>query len=333
LGAIEHLMGHSASIHKAKDVGQMSLFGAATGLAFSAEEAILAALPEIPEAPRKEMLGWEKELVGTYVSEHPLQSVIGELRDVITHFSGDLDDSLNGQMVTLAGMVNYVRRHTTKKGDPMAFVGLEDLQGLIEVVVFPRTWKETEEQWELDKIVMVRGRVDAKGREPKLICESVSDQVRLVRAAGGARNKSGGAHHARKNGGGETFRESSVTYPVPAPPSEPPRELNSGDLPANHSISTPTAGQSAATDAAQAKALVIDFQRSGNHQADVKQLRMLHELLVEFKGDNRFKFHLKGGPESGGNLEIDFPNHRTRCCPELEQELVAILGPNCYRLE
>jgi DNA polymerase-3 subunit alpha len=326
LGAIEHLMGHSASIHKARDVGQMSLFGAATGLAFSAEEAILAALPEIPEAPRKEMLGWEKELVGTYVSEHPLQSIIGELRNVVTHFSGDLDDSLNGQMVTMAGMVNYVRRHTTKKGDPMAFVGIEDLQGLIEVVVFPRTWKETEEQWELDKIVVVRGRVDAKGREPKLICESVSDQVRIVRAARGKSGTSGSFHPARQNGGGQALRESSTNYAR--------REPSNSDVPVNRNHTTTTPRKLSATmNETQTKALVINFQRSGNHQADVEQLRMLHELLVEFKGDNRFKFHLRGGPANGGNLEIDFPNHRTHYCPELERELVAMLGPNCYRLE
>ena len=178
LAAVEQLMAHSASIHKAQEVGQLSLFGGATGLTISAAEAILDALPTIPEVSRKEMLGWEKELVGTYVSEHPLQKVIANLN--LTHLSSDLDESMNGQQVTLVGMVEYVRRHTTKKGDPMAFVGLEDIQGLVEVIVFPRLWQRSQEMWQPDKILVVRGRVDARGREPKIICENVTDQIPVV---------------------------------------------------------------------------------------------------------------------------------------------------------
>jgi hypothetical protein len=86
-------------------------------------------------------------------------------------------------------------------------------------------------------------------------------------------------------------------------------------------------------DEPKGKALIVTFQRSGNHEADVEQLRLLHALLTEFDGSDPFKFHLVGAKENGGDLEIDFPNHRTRYCPELERELVAILGPNCYRLE
>ena len=324
LAAAEHIMGHSASIHKAKDVGQMSLFGADTGLTFSAEEAILSALPEIPEVPRKEILGWEKDLVGTYVSEHPLQSLVGELNDTITHFSGDLDDSINGQPVTVAGMVEYVRRHTTKKGAAMAFVGLEDLQGLIEVVVFPRTWKETQEQWELDKVVVVRGRVDAKGREPKIICDSVADHVRLFKAAGGAPPPVP-ASQSRRNGGArvnEGLEKPSPPAPQPTLAAVPPAPVET----------QPSSNTLATVQRAPTKELIITIQRSGNHEMDVQQLRLLHELLTEFQGANSFTFHLVGGPQNNGNLELAFPNDRTRYCPELERELVAILGPGCYQL-
>jgi len=324
LAAAEHIMGHSASIHKAKDVGQMSLFGAETGLTFSAEEAILSALPEIPEVPRKEILGWEKDLVGTYVSEHPLQNLVGELNDTISHFSGDLDDSLNGQSVTVAGMVDYIRRHTTKKGAAMAFVGLEDLQGLIEVVVFPRTWKETQEQWELDKVVVVRGRVDAKGREPKIICESVADQVRLFKAAGGAPPTVPG-NPSPLNGGAQA-RDG---VEKPAPPLPQPAMAT---VPPDPTEAPPSSYSAVTVQRSQTRDLIITIQRSGNHEMDVQQLRLLHELLTEFQGANTFKFHLVGGPQNNGSLELAFPNDRTRYCPELERELVAILGPGCYQL-
>ncbi len=79
--------------------------------------------------------------------------------------------------------------------------------------------------------------------------------------------------------------------------------------------------------------LIVKIRRSGDHKADVERLRLLHELLIEFQGANRFKFHLMGATQQGGSLELDFPNDRTHYCPELEQELVAILGPDCFHLE
>ncbi len=326
LAAIEHILGHSASIHKAKDVGQMSLFGATTGLSFSAEEAILRALPEIPEVSRKEILGWEKDLVGTYVSEHPLQNIVADLHDTITHFSGDLDDSLNGQMVTLAGMVAYVRRHTTKKGAPMAFVGLEDLQGLIELVVFPRTWKETQHKWELDKIVVVRGRVDGKGREPKIICESVTDQVRTVKDASKDASPPPSSNHYGGNDGTQASRAFAEPSAGLSQPPEPTLHGQSANL--SHQAS-----EAVLSNASRPPELIVKIRRSGDHKADVERLRLLHELLIEFQGANRFKFHLMGATQQGGSLELDFPNDRTHYCPELEQELVAILGPDCFHLE
>jgi DNA polymerase-3 subunit alpha len=329
LAAIEHVMGHSATIHKARDVGQMSLFGAATGLTFSAEEAILGALPAIPEVPRKEILGWEKEMVGTYVSEHPLQSVSADLQNTITHFSRDLDDSLNGQIVTLAGMITYVRRHTTKKGAPMAFVGLEDLQGLIEVVVFPRTWQETQNKWELDKIVVVRGRVDAKGREPKIICESISNQVRIVKAVEEDEPASPTSRHSQRNGGAQ-----ATATPSPAPKTEATHKAaQKPPQPARRDTAPSLRSQPAVPDGSHSQELIVTIRRSGNHENDVEQLRLLHELLTEFKGTHNFKFHLVGGSQDNGSLELAFPNDRTHYCPELEHELVSMLGPDCYQLK
>jgi DNA polymerase-3 subunit alpha len=81
------------------------------------------------------------------------------------------------QKVVVAGMVAWIRPHITRNDKPMAFVHLEDLQGSVEVVVFPSVYKGTQELWETDKILIIRGRVDVRGREPKIICESVQDYV------------------------------------------------------------------------------------------------------------------------------------------------------------
>jgi len=179
LSSMDQMIGISQTTHRARDVGQMSMFDITGG---SLAVAATIKLPSIPDPPRREMLSWEKELLGLYLSEHPLQQVLDTLQGTVT-FSGQIDETMNGQRVALAGVVAWVRQIVTKKGDPMAFVGLEDLQGTIELVVFPRTYTKVREMLEVDKLLLVRGRVDAGGREPKLICDQVQDRLTVARPA------------------------------------------------------------------------------------------------------------------------------------------------------
>ena len=177
LSVIDRMMALSQATHRAREVGQLSMFDLASPL--SMHEAI--PLPDVPEVPRKKMLAWERELIGLYISEHPLQQVAVDLDGVVTAFCGQIDEEMAGQKVVIAGMVTWVRTITTKKGEPMAFVGLEDLQGSIEVIVFPSVYEKTQQLWQEDKILIVRGRVDTRGREPKVICESVQDYLLVSR--------------------------------------------------------------------------------------------------------------------------------------------------------
>jgi DNA polymerase-3 subunit alpha len=150
------------------------MFDASSG--FSQAMGTSIPLPDIPEVPRKEMLAWEKELVGFYVSEHPLQQVAASLDGTVTAFCGEIDEEMAGQKVIIAGVVTWIHPHTTRNGNPMAFVNLEDLRGSVEVIVFPNVYEKTRELWQEDKILVVRGKVDTKGgRGPKVICESVQD--------------------------------------------------------------------------------------------------------------------------------------------------------------
>jgi len=181
LAIIDPMMALSQSTHQAQEAGQLSMFDAASG--FSQAMGSSIPLPDVPETPRKDMLTWEKELVGFYVSEHPLQQVAASLDGTVTAFCGKIDEEMAGQKVTIAGVVPWVRPHITKKGNPMAFVQLEDLQGSVEVIVFPSIYEKTRELWQEDKILIVKGRVDAKGRGAKVICESVQDYLMTSRPA------------------------------------------------------------------------------------------------------------------------------------------------------
>jgi DNA polymerase-3 subunit alpha len=182
LPIVENIVGLSANLHRARDVGQMSLFGEATGVHLAAEETLLPPLSQTPEVPQKEILAWEKDLVGVYVSEHPLSQVLPRLRDVVTAHAGSLSEESNRQQVVVAGMVQRVRRHITKKGDEMAFVTLEDLQGTCDVVVFPRVWARTKDLWQPEAMLVLGGKVDTGRRdEPNLLCDwaKTPDQVTL----------------------------------------------------------------------------------------------------------------------------------------------------------
>ena len=120
-------------------------------------------LPDIEEARGRERLQWEKELLGVYTISHPLQQLSIDLNGIVTCSCNELDERYDGKNVMLAGMIAEVRTITTKKGDPMAFVKLEDTQGQCEVVVFPRTYEEFK-----DKLVPgQRGAGQGQGPEPQ----------------------------------------------------------------------------------------------------------------------------------------------------------------------
>ena len=186
LSVADQLLALSSKVHQAADVGQMTMFSKESGVRLAADHALLGALSNVPEVPQKEALAWERELVGVYISEHPLSQWMTELRDVVTAYAGSLDQSLNGQQVVVVGMVCRVREHITKKGDEMAFVTLEDLQGTCDVVVFPRVWDKTKDLWRRDEILVVAGKVDGERRDDaSLLCSWAKRPGEVLKPAGG----------------------------------------------------------------------------------------------------------------------------------------------------
>jgi DNA polymerase-3 subunit alpha len=132
-------------------------------------------LPTVPEVPTRERLRWEKELLGLYLSEHPMGEVAGRVGDFVTAYSGDLtDESLDGQRLVVGGIVVGLRTVVTKARQTMAVATLEDLQGTLEVVVFPRTWEQTAGTWADGAILLVAGRVDHRGDDVSILADTVT---------------------------------------------------------------------------------------------------------------------------------------------------------------
>ena len=92
------------------------------------------------EVPRRERLRWEKELIGLYLSEHPLGDIADQLPEYVTAYTGDLAEEADQAKVTLGGIIQGSRRVVTRAGSTMLVATLEDLQGSVEVVVFPKVF-------------------------------------------------------------------------------------------------------------------------------------------------------------------------------------------------
>ena len=175
LEGIDLVISVSASHFRAKDMGQLSLFGAQDGLE---DQIVLPAT--YTEVNQREILNWERELIGLYVSDHPLNPVIDQLTQAVTHFSAQLAEAEPGERVSVAGIVVNVRPYQTKNGKPMAFAAIEDLQGTIELVIFPRTWTQVANLLVYDKIILVKGKLDSQGAEPKVLVDTVSTDFTMV---------------------------------------------------------------------------------------------------------------------------------------------------------
>jgi DNA polymerase III subunit alpha len=152
--------------------GQTSLFD----LVAEDTTALERPLPQATEVPVRERLRWEKELLGLYLSEHPMGEVAEQVGQYVTAFSSDLkDESLDGQRVVIGGIVTGFRRIITKANATMGVATLEDLQGTIEVVVFPKMYEQTAATWTEGTILLVAGRIDHRGDDVSLLADLAVD--------------------------------------------------------------------------------------------------------------------------------------------------------------
>jgi DNA polymerase-3 subunit alpha len=131
--------------------------------------------PPVPseEYEKPELLRLEKETLGLYVSEHPLSSIRTELRQKTDATLAELERRRDGEVVTVGGIVSDVKHLTTKKGEPMVFLRLDDPTGSAEVLVFNSTYAASSELCVPDRILVVKGRVDHKEGETKLLASDV----------------------------------------------------------------------------------------------------------------------------------------------------------------
>ncbi len=120
------------------------------------------------------MLNWEKELLGLFVTSHPLEDFSGLLESK-TMAIANVTEKMISKKIKIGGIISNIKKIITKTGRPMLFVKLEDLTDKIEVVAFPGVIERNPAAFQENKIVFISGRVDNRDGVPKLICDEIEE--------------------------------------------------------------------------------------------------------------------------------------------------------------
>jgi DNA polymerase-3 subunit alpha len=178
-GTIEVLaqaLGAGQKFQQDAHVGQSSIFDLeepAAGPAGPSNGHHDLPVPPLPD-DRPQLNAWERETLGLFLSSHPLKEVRAALRARVDCNVSDLAEKKDGEWVTVGGMIAECKRIRTKKGDPMMFATLDDLEGQVEMLVFNSAYAANADKVDVDKVVLVRGRVDHKeAGETKLVAQEV----------------------------------------------------------------------------------------------------------------------------------------------------------------
>lgn len=181
LKVIEDLKAANVSISKSIAEGQGSLFGEEEKSASTSSPALEKTMEGIEEAPKEEILSWERQLLGFYLTEHPLTKVESKLNAIISSKIGDLDFLITSDKnVKLGGIVATVRKTLTKmRQEEMCFLKLQDTTGSIDVIVFPKVYSMVKTLLLPDQIIIVSGKIESGEQSPTLIAESITSLAQM----------------------------------------------------------------------------------------------------------------------------------------------------------
>jgi DNA polymerase-3 subunit alpha len=351
--ALERIVNYSADFHKAKEVGQMSMFGGAGGMTDR------LTLPMVDPIPDRDRLNWEKELLGLYVSGRPADKI----RDLLAHANNTTDiaklkeeGGVNGKQISVAGEIASIRKVVTKNGQMMAIAQVEDWHdsaGSIDAVLFPRTWDKFQELVVEGNVAVLGGKLDTTRGDPQIIVDFVTQNQNFVTP-----EDSGSSYGSYAN-------EPPPAWTMEPPPMDdddlPPMPPDISEPPPLYVVAPSTQGAAAVVTPAlepqitvvrsnptghwssadvgdlpdltllpynpepapSERWVMIYFQRSDDPEKDRRRLRRLHGILTGYPGQDRFTIVVEDKKQS---FKMEFPNHTTAYCDNLVRDLLTVVG-------
>lgn len=222
---LEKIQGFMSKMAKEKASGQVDLFGSA-GIDLMPDINIEKAPDPIPQ---KEQLAWERQLLGLYVSAHPLDKYEQYLNEKTVNLA-EIGQGHDHKRMTIGGIVTNIREILTKKNDKMAFVTIEDKISAFTVIVFPRVYEEVKDLLILDKVITVDGTISAKNKdgdwsEPQMLANIIKEVIDddLIDFKPTFRKK------RRPKTDDEHFLEESKAKKIVKPTAKPHREIKFSD--------------------------------------------------------------------------------------------------------
>lgn len=336
LEALDRLMEASARYHRERQQGMLSLFELADLGATLEAASLVGPLPEVPEVEERQILEWEKDLVGAYLSETPLIRRWPDLQPFITHTTSELREEVDAQTVKLAGMVRAVRTAATRSGETMAYVTLEDIHGGVEVVIFPRLWKQKGHLVRPDALLIVVGKAEIGGREPRVVAEDLRDPEALARPAEEALPEDSEGLPEPVGTAAPEDESPAAVEPPPAPTGSPGSggpSASEGVGPGEAPPADPEGARGPAAPEAPGRAprhIVVYLYRTDRLEEDLRRLHEIHRLLTERPGADPFSVVVVYPDRR--QVRLRFPNDRTTYSPDLLARLESLLGPNSVRV-
>lgn len=316
---LETIQGFASRVQKAALSGQGDLFGGMSDVASVQSTITLQAAPT--KYTEKEHLTWERELLGLYISAHPLDNYDAYFEEQTIPLMR-LTQDVDGKKATIGGLVSTVRTIVTKTGSKMAFVGIEDKTGESEVIIFPNLFEQVGAKLVQDAVVRVSGKISARDRDGnltsdiKVIADEVSEvtdkELRDYESTGrkmeapkmSAKVKAMRvAEFKAKHGKADEVSTPATTMPVEQPVAEKPRPIM--DIPA-------------------VKKLFVHIKNPDDHAS----LLALKQICGEFNGNTDIILVL--GADKKSAIKLPF---KVDGCDDLIGALVKQLGEDCVVLK
>jgi len=308
VAVLDQCMALGQQRQRAADSGQTSMFDVGD----QDRPGIEMALPSVAPLSRREMLAWEKETLGLFLSDHPFQEPARWLASQLSANSSHVTAELAGETLKVAGVVSSLRRVTTRRGESMVIAQLEDLHGSVDVVAFPRTYSQTAEAWREDAVLIVQGAVDVREDRVQLIAESVESWTPPANADEPEAAERGAASPAFGSSGAVAWAPFVANTT---------RHAN-GNGQKNGSQKTRNGARDPSPEI-KVRRLRLVVRRTGDVVADTKTLEKLQHLLEEAEGQSPYEV-IVASPQ--GRWRVSAPECHTRLSADLERRLRALLG-------
>ncbi len=334
LDNVERITSEAQREAQLKVSGQTSMFDM---LSETASAPIIPVSPEDSDVEQRDKLAWEKELLGSFISENPLSALAHRLPDNVVISRDRLDGDVDGKRLTVVGQVAHRRNGFTKEGKPFASVSLELLGGSVEVMVWSKAYDRTQHLWYEGSIVQIAGRARLRGEEISLSCDEASPYTP---------DAEGDAVLSQETRESDTNGRVSPA-PVPsaasndhgAPPMpdtasngngslSPPGSLVNGvaNVPSGHK--TDANGSNGA--APRSAKLWIRLEESSDPVHDEYLLRGVVKLLMNYPGNGPVGLRII---TEGRTVIGELPELPINYCPELHEELEMMVGAGGVEVE